>query len=434
MARPEPVQAPVRIERLAHEGRGVARIGGKTCFVEGALAGELVRIELVRRRARFDEARVLEVLEPAAERQAPPCRYYGLCGGCSLQHLAPAAQLAHKQAVLLELLEREAGRPAAVLPPLAGPALGYRHKARLGVKRVPKKGGVLIGFRERGKPYITDMRACPVLHPAAGERIGALRALLESLSIAAQVPQLEVAVDDAGRCALILRHLAEPTPADREALAEFGRANAIAFYLQPGGPETVTPLAGAVPLSYTLPAEDLRIGFEPADFTQVNFAVNRALVERVAGLLEPRAGEAGLDLFCGLGNFTLALARRGGRWLGLEGEAGLIERARANAERNGVGNLRFEQADLAADPLPPAARGPAEKVLLDPPRTGAEALLRGLDYSRLRRLVYVSCNPATLARDCAYLVRERGLRLEAAGAVDMFPHTAHLESVAVLGR
>ncbi len=430
MPKPVALAEPVRIERLSHEGRGVGRIDGKAVFVEGALAGELVRITLLRRRGRFDEARCDAVLEAAPERVSPPCEHFGVCGGCSLQHLAPAAQVAHKQAVLLELLEREGVLPDRVLAPLTGPTLGYRRKARLGVKLVPKKGGVLVGFRERGKPYIADLGACPVLHPAFGARLGVLRELIAGLSIPDRIPQLEVAVDDDGRGAMILRHLAPLDGDDRARLEAFGTAHDIDIHLQPAGPDSIAPLAQAGSLHYRLGEDGIALEFGVGDFTQVNFDINRAMVARVLELLDPQPGEQGLDLFCGLGNFTLPLARRGGQWLGLEGDPALIDRATANAARNDIATAQFSVADLAADPLPAAVRQPAERVLIDPPRTGAELIVGSLDFSRLKRLVYVSCNPATLARDSAVLLA-RGLRLQAAGIMDMFPHTAHVESMAV---
>ncbi|MCC7412201.1 MAG: 23S rRNA (uracil(1939)-C(5))-methyltransferase RlmD [Gammaproteobacteria bacterium] len=424
----------VRIESLAHEGRGVAHIGGKTTFVDGALPGELASIRYLRRRGRFDEATAVAITEAAVDRVAPGCPHYGVCGGCSLQHLAPAAQIAHKQRVLLEQLGHIGGvAPGRVLEPLLAPVWGYRRKARLGVKWVPGKGGALVGFRERGSAFITALTGCEVLHPAVGRRILALRELIGALSIRDRIPQLEVAVGEDDVAAIIVRHLAPLATADRERLAAFGAAHGIDFYLQPDGPGSVHALVPGAQraLRYRLPAHDVEIHFEPADFTQVSFDLNRRLVDRVVDLLAPAADQDVLDLYCGLGNFTLPLARRARRVCAFEGDAALVARAQANAARNGIANVELGEADLAAD-LPAAVRrGTFAKVLLDPPRSGAEALVRELPLAALRCLVYVSCNPATLARDAGILVGTRGLELVAAGVMDMFPHTTHVESIAV---
>ncbi len=424
-----------RIESLSHEGRGVAHVGGKTTFVEGGLPGETVELRYLRRRGRFDEAIVTAVLVAAATRREPGCVHYGMCGGCALQHLEPAAQIAHKQGVLLEQLRHAAGvAPAAILPPLVAAPWGYRRKARLGVRRVPKKGGVLVGFRERHSPYVAVLDACPVLAPAASALIPALKAMIGSLSVSDRVPQVEVAVTD-DAVALLLRHLAPLTAADGQVLAAFAAGHGVDLWLQPDGPASVHPLDGTAPrpLAYRLPHHDVEIRFGPADFTQVNFEINAQLVDRVVELLAPRADEHLLDLFCGLGNFTLPLARRAGAILGVEGDAGLVGRARENARHNGIANATFEVADLAGTPRLLTDTGYA-RVLLDPPRSGAESVVRTLNLDALERMVYVSCNPATLARDAGILVRERGLTLVQAGVMDMFPHTAHVESIAVFER
>lgn len=426
-----------RIESLSHEGRGVARVGGKTVFVDGALPGEQVTLRYLKRRGRFDEAVAVEILDPAPDRVEPPCEYAARCGGCTLQHLDPAAQLRHKQAMLLEQF-RHAGRvqPETVLPPLTGPSLGYRRKARLGVKYVRARERVLVGFREKHGNYIADIGHCPVLHPAVGNRLGALADLIGRLSVRSDLPQIEVAVAE-NETALVLRHLRSLTDADVAELRAFEQAEGLRLYLQPGGTDSVHPLdpgAQAMP-AYRLAEFDLEFRFAPTDFTQVNFDVNARLVGRVLELLAPEPGHAVLDLFCGIGNFSLALARRAARVTGVEGDAELVERARANAGRNGIGNAEFVVADLArAEPQADYLRRGFDRVLLDPPRTGAKEILSVLEPGPISRLVYVSCNPATLARDAGILVADKGFRLAAAGVVDMFPHTAHVESVAVFER
>ncbi len=425
----------LHIQALSHEGRGVARNAeGKTVFVAGALPGETVIARCHRFHRRFDEARVEQVLEPAPERVEPRCPHAGVCGGCSLQHLDPAAQIRHKQAVLLEQLEHLAGvQPEAVLEPLTGPLWSYRHKARLGVKYVEKKGLALVGFREQGSPYITELTTCEVLHESVGRQIMALRELITSLDARSRIPQIEVAVDDA-QTILVFRHLDPLSAADRRRLADFGRETGLVVYLQPKGPESIAPLwpGEGITLSYTLPEFDLELGFLPADFTQVNPELNRAMVRRAVELLDPGPEEAVLELFCGLGNFSLPLARQAGRVHGVEGDAALVARARANAARNALDNVEFEAADLTAESLAGAFMEPAfDKLLLDPPRSGALEVLSRLDLERIGRIVYVSCNPATLARDAGLLVRERGYHLRQAGVMDMFPHTAHVESIAL---
>jgi 23S rRNA (uracil1939-C5)-methyltransferase len=433
MSRAGPAGAPeiVDVVGMTHDGRGIARVSGKTVFVEGALDGESVALVRTRRRRNFDEARLERVLVNSPERVTPRCAYFGTCGGCSLQHVTPARQLELKQRVLLDSLERIGGlRPAALLEPLTGPQWGYRRRARLGVKDVPGKGRVLVGFRERAKPYVADMLRCEVLVPPFGGLVEPLSALIGSLDIRRQVPQIEIAAGDA-RCALVLRVLADPSAADVARLRGFAGAHGLELYLQTGGPGTVRPLDGdAVALEYALPRFGLTLAFAPTDFVQVNAAVNRALVGRVVDLLAPRRGDRVLDLFCGLGNFTLPLSLGASSVIGVDGDAGLIARARANAARNDIGNVSFVAADLF-DRAAACLREPADLVLLDPPRAGAaEAVAAGLGRGA-RRIVYVSCHPASLARDAGALVRDHGFTLTAAGIADMFPHTAHVESVAV---
>jgi len=421
---------------LSHEARGVARVDGKAVFVADALPGERVIMRRVTRRRNFDEAVLEQVLRASEDRVPAECPHFGLCGGCALQHLAPAAQLAFKQSQLLENLARLGSvEPTRVIEPLTGPTWAYRRRARLGVKLVPQKGRVLVGFRERSAPYVADLHECRVLAPPAGALMDPLAALVAGLSIAARVPQVEVAVAD-DVCALVLRVLDEPVAADLQALARFEQEHAVRIYLQPGGTETVRPLRSDVePLHYALPAFGLRIEFEPTDFIQVNGSLNEAMVTQAVELLDLEPGHRALDLFCGLGNFSLPLATRAREVVGVEGDAGLVARARRNAARNSISNAAFHVSDLVADPgHAPWAKSRYERVLLDPPRAGAREVLPMVGASGAERVVYISCHPGSLARDAGILVREHGFRLEAAGVMDMFPHTTHVEAMAVFER
>ncbi len=427
------------IAELGQDGRGVGRrADGKSVLVTGALPGERVRARVERRHRTYDEAVVEEVLRAAPERVAPRCPWFGTCGGCSLQHLAPEAQVRVKQGWLLDCLARIAhAEPARLLDPVTGPAWGYRRRARLAVRDVPRKGRVLVGFRERGGRHVTDMRACEVLDPRFASLPASLSELIGALSVRQRLPQVELAAGD-DEAALVFRHLEPLQEADRERLRAFGEAHGLQIHLQPGGPDTVSPLwpVDPPPLRYALPELEVTLAFGPLDFTQVNAAVNRAMVARALALLDPQPGERVLDLFCGIGNFSLPLARRGARVEGVEGEAALVERARANARANGLeAQARFHVADLATPPVnAPWLEGGVDKALLDPPRSGAEAMVHRLGELGVARIVYVSCHPATLARDVGVLVGRYGYRLEAAGVMDMFPHTAHVESIALLER
>ncbi len=418
---------------LTHEGEGVVH-GGKTVFVAGALPGESIRFRRTRRHRQHDEGELLEVLSPSAARVTPRCPHFGVCGGCALQHLAPGAQLAAKEAQLREALERVARvSPARWLDPLAGPEWGYRRRARLGARYVRKKGRVVVGFRERAAPYVAELTGCEVLAPQAAVLITPLAALLQELSIREQVPQIEVAAGD-NATALVLRVLREPTAEDRARLGAFAHTHGVRLYLQPGGLDSLAPLEPyPQALHYALPQFGVTLEFEPTDFIQVNGAVNAALVARAVELLELDERAQVLDLFCGLGNFTLPLARCAGRLVGVEGDAALIARARANAARNGISNAHFHIANLAGELAGlPWLAGPYSHVLLDPPRTGAREVLGAVAARGPGRVLYISCHPGSLARDLGVLVHEHGLRLEAAGVVDMFPHTTHVESLALL--
>jgi 23S rRNA (uracil1939-C5)-methyltransferase len=440
---------PVEIVDLDHDGRGVARVGGKVVFVPGALPGESVRLGRRRRRSGHDVAELAEVVTPSRDRVEPRCAHFGVCGGCALQHLDPAAQIAAKGRELQSQLERIGKvQPETVLEPLTGPAWEYRRRARLGVKYVPKKGRVLVGFRERESPYVTDVRRCHVLAPPVGALVEALASLVDTLEIRDRLPQIEVAIGDppAGAASaaaaatgaqpptvLVLRVLAEPTAADLDRLRAFARDRGVEFWLQPGGYDTVAPLdAPGTRLRYGLPEFGVDLEFGPMDFVQVNGELNRRMVARAIELLAPATSDAVLDLYCGLGNFTLPLATRAARVFGVEGEAGLVARARANAERQGLANAAFAVADLSRDLRgEPWARERWDRVLLDPPRVGAKEVLPTVAASRAERVVYISCHPGSLARDAGLLVHEHGFRLVAAGVMDMFPHTAHVESIAV---
>jgi len=430
--KPGPVQE-AEIVGLAHDGRGIARIDGKAVFVPGALPGERVTLRVIKQRRQMDEAVLGEILRASPDRVVPRCAHYGVCGGCSLQHLDATAQLAAKQAQLLEDLSR-IGRvsPERVLPPLRGPVWGYRRRARLGVKYVHKKGRVLAGFREREKPYLADLQHCEVLLPALRSLPQALAALVEGLSVRERVPQVEVAVGDAAT-ALVFRVMEEPSDEDLQRLEAFGLRLGAQIYLQPGGIASVRPLrADAAPLRYGIEPFDLCIEFGPLDFVQVNSEINTGMVGAALAALEVAPGERVLDLFCGLGNFTLPLARRAAWVVGVEGDDGLVARARANAAANGVDNVAFHSANL----FEPAkfgdwSAGRYDRVLLDPPRAGAREVVERMASWRPRRVVYISCHPGSLARDAGILVETQGYRLMAAGVMDMFPHTTHVESIAV---
>jgi 23S rRNA (uracil1939-C5)-methyltransferase len=429
---------PLTIESLDNEGRGVAHRGGKAVFVEGALPGEVVICAPRRIKPAYEIAALDRLLTESPFRVAPRCKYFGVCGGCSLQHLEPRAQVAVKQRVLEDALWH-IGRLRAdtMLAGIQGPAWGYRHRARLSARYVAKKGGMLVGFRERRSSYVADMMNCEVLPPRISGLIAPLREALGRLSIRERIPQVEVAVGEAADV-LVLRVLEPPTDADTAMLKAFADRHAVRLYLQPRGPDSAQPLHpdGTADLYYALPEFGLKIGFLPTDFTQVNHAVNRVLVRRALRLLDPQPGERIADMFCGVGNFALAIARRGAEVTGVEGSPELVARAQRNAHANGLASsVRFLAMDLfRVDAAALAALGRFERMLIDPPRDGAAELVKALDGDAPARIVYVSCNAATLARDASILVHARGYRLAAAGVVNMFPHTSHVESIAVFDR
>jgi len=423
-----------RIRDLSHDGRGVADLGGRRVFVAGALPEEHVLLRTRRRRRRLQEAELVDIVEPAADRVVPECEYFGRCGGCALQHLAYPAQIRFKQSVVAEALARIGGlAPAEWLAPITGRQWGYRRRARLGVKFVPGKERVLVGFRERAAPYVTDMRHCSVLVPPLDGCLGELADVIGASSIKARLPQVEAAVGDGGG-ALVLRVLEAPSDADIAAFAAFGRRHDIDIYLQPGGPGSLRPLSEPPrPLWYRLDAWDVRIEFAPTDFIQINAEINAAMVAAAVEAAEVDSEDRVLDLYCGLGNFSLPLARRVAEVLGVEGDAGLVARAARNALANGIENARFLTADLAEADWP-FFRERWDVVFLDPARTGAERAVASMDRMAPRRIVYVSCHPGTLARDAAVLVHERGYTLTRARILDMFPHTHHVEAIAVFER
>ena len=453
---PPPAHAPalrVAIASLDQEGRGLARIDGKAVFVEGALPGETVTITTLKRKPTYEIARAEEIVSASAARVTPRCPHFGVCGGCTLQHFDAAAQVAAKQRALEDALWHIGRvRAALILPAIHGPAWGYRHRARLSVRHVPKKGGVLVGFHERKSSYVADMTSCAILPLKISSLLPALRALVGALTVRDRLPQIELAVGDgipvrAGEAGsapatpafvLVLRILAPLSPADEDRLRAFADAHGVQFYLQPAGPETVLPFAPAAPrLAYELPEFGLVFPYSPTEFTQVNPAINRVLVRRAIALLDPQPAERIGDFFCGLGNFTLPIARRGATAVGIEGSASLVRRAEENAALNGLaGRAGFRVANLfAATAESVEALGAFDKALIDPPREGAIALVKALPPDGgPRRIVYVSCDPATLARDAGLLVHQKGFTLAAAGVVNMFPHTAHVESIALFER
>ena len=420
-----------QITDLAQDGRGFARMDGKAVFIADALPGETVRFKYLRTGRDADEGQTVAVDQASPDRVTPQCAHFGLCGGCALQHLAPEAQLRFKQKQLMDAYER-IGKvtPEQVVPALAGPAWHYRRRARMGVKHVPKKGGVLVGFRERDSNYLATLQRCEVLDQRVGYRLQELARVIGTLSIHNQVAQVEIAA--AEHVAIVMRVMQPPTADDLQRLAEFAQAEGCEIYLQSGGPKTVVPLTPPPRvLDYSPDGSDLRLRFEPTDFIQINSAVSQAIVRQALEWLAPQPGERVLELFCGLGNFSLPLARTGAQVVAVEGEEALVQRARDNAQRAGL-NIRFEKADLFAEGKGADwLQGGFDKVLLDPPRSGAKEILPQVAALRPQSILYVSCHLGTLARDAGMLVNEFGYRLVRTGVMDMFPHTTHVESMAL---
>lgn len=435
------------VERLDQEGRGIAHQDGKVVFIQGALPGELVRYERLRSKSSYDVGRISEVYRESPYRTKQRCPNFGFgpgsCGGCAMQHLEPSAQVAFKEKVLLDTLWHIGKvKPESILTPIFGPAWHYRHRARLTVRDVAKKGGVLVGFHEKASSYVADMKHCGILTENVDAMLLPMRALVSKLSIRQRMPQIEVAVGGDGRTALVFRTLDAPSEADMALLLEFGREHNADIWLQPKGPESAHAVLpeNENALGLSLPEFGVRISFKPTDFTQVNHALNETMVSRAVRLLDVRAEHKVADFFCGLGNFTMPLATRAARVIGIEGSEGLVARARQGAAKNNVADKTefvarnlFTWTEEDWNKLWRRMDG-IDRVLIDPPREGALALARVLAQTDLRpaRVVYVSCNPATLARDCAILHHEGGWHIRAAGIMNMFPHTGHVESMAVL--
>ncbi len=427
------------IESLSHEGRGVAHLDGKTLFVDGALPGETVTARYVNSKRKYDELAVESVSNPHPQRVTPPCQHAHVCGGCSMQHVSLDFQIAHKQQVLLDHLQHfGALKPEEVVAPIVSRSIGYRSKARLGVRFVVKRDEVLVGFRERFSNFLTAIDSCPVLIEQVGQRISELKLLVRSLSCYQRLPQIEVAAGD-DTVGLIIRHMDPLTEADREKLISFATDTGLALYLQPKGPDTVHkiwPEDGQEMLEYSLPAHSLKFDFHPTDFTQVNREINAKMLDQALDWLAPEKNDRVLDLFCGLGNFTLPMARIAGYVVGVEGSQAMVERGYHNARKNQIENVEFHAADLHLPMTDDKAHpwyGEYDKILLDPPRSGAEEIVKSIGRFNAARIVYVSCNPATLARDAGILAQQ-GYKLLKAGVMDMFPHTTHVESMALFER
>lgn len=424
------------ITRLSHDGRGVGRDSlGKTVFVDGVLPGEKVSYQVTHKKRRFNQAQVVEIIEPAAERVTPECAHFLTCGGCAQQHISHAAQLAAKQQSLLEQLTHFGQvTPRTILPALTGPIWGYRTKARLGVRYVIKKEKVLVGFRERHNSYLADIDSCAVLHPKIGQMISTLKTFISGLKAYQDIAQIEVAVGD-DRLALIFRNMQPLVTADQEQLISLAQQHDFDLYLQPAGPESIVkiwPEDNIQRLSYSLPDYNLTMNFYPTDFTQVNPALNRLMIKQALSLLQLTQDDIVLDLFCGLGNFTLPMAKYAEHVTGIEGSEAMVQRGYENAKLNNIQNIEFHAADLTQDQSHATwMQRKYSKVLLDPPRSGALEILPLVAKLGAKYILYVSCNPATLARDSGILCQQYGYRLENVGIMDMFPHTMHVEAMAL---
>ncbi len=430
-----------KIESLDHEGRGIARRDGKTIFIEGALTGETVTASVYRKKPSFENANVQRILRESSQRVTPQCVNFGRCGGCSMQHLDARAQVAAKQRVLEDNLWHIGKvRADQMLSPIHGPTWGYRRRARMTARYVAKKGGSLIGFHEKKSSFVTDMSSCEVLLPRVSKLLPALREMVGKLSIRERMPQIEVASGDTVDV-LVLRVLEPPSDDDKALFKAFADQHGVHLYLQPKGPDTAYPFWPEQPadLYYALPEFGIKMPFFPTEFTQVNHDVNRVLVHRALALLAPQPGERVADMFCGIGNFSLPIARSGAHVTGIEGSASLVKRATENAAYNGLSDVAQYRTmnlfEINADTFAAlCAPGRFDRMLIDPPRDGAAELVKALVAAPPQRIVYVSCSSATLARDASMLVHEQGYALSAAGVINMFPHTAHVESIAVFDR
>ena len=428
----EPVE--ISIEKLSHEGRGIGHIEGKTVFVDGALPGERVMMKYAMTRGKFDEGYAIEVLEAADNRVSAPCQHFDMCGGCSLQHMDSEAQIEFKQSILAEHFKHFGDiEPDSWLPPLQADTLGYRKKARLGVRWVSKKESCLVGFREKRSNFLAEIESCEVLYDKVSDLIMPLRELIGGMDAKQSTPQIELAAGD-DKLAFVIRHMEAMTDADNAKWLDFAQQNDIDLYYQSKGPKTVHkvwPEDNNERLSYQLPEFNVELNFHPMDFTQVNSSINRKMVSLALSLLEPEKNERVLDLFCGLGNFTIPLATIADKVIGVEGVETMVERGYENAKHNNLTNVDFYQADLQQDFSEKSwAKEGFDKILIDPPRSGAKDVVEYLPKFGAKRIVYVSCNPATLARD-AGIMKQQGYHLTKAGVMDMFPHTAHVESIAV---
>lgn len=421
------------IDGFTHDGRGVARIDGKAVFVTGALVGERVRAQHVARNRHFDEAKVLEILQASPDRVEPKCPHFGLCSGCVLQHLSAEKQIQAKQTTLMDNLQRIGHvQPQQILPVLSADAWGYRRKGRFSVRYVEKKGRVLVGFREIDPRFVADLKQCDTIIPELSQLIEPLSELINAMQAKLEIRQVEF-ISGNGPIALVFRNFVTLPESDLDLLRLFETEHVVQIYLQPGDIYSVFPLhANPEPLIFDIANHSINFQFQPLDFIQVNAKMNEALIDQSISLLEPQSDDVILDLFCGLGNFSLPLAKLASEVVGVEGDQNLVSRAKENAIRNHIDNVNFFAADLN-QPISAQWWKPKHfnKILLDPPRAGAIEVLKQLNLQGVNKIVYISCHPASLARDAGYLVNERGYRLVKAGAMDMFPQTAHVESIAV---
>ncbi len=426
----------ITINSLSHDGRGIGYLSGKATFVEGALKGEELEIEYLKRKASWDEAKIVNILSPAPGRKKPACDFFTICGGCSLQHMDNSSQIIHKESVLIEqLLHIGKVTPKEILPPVFANEYGYRRKARLGVRYVFKKEKLLIGFRERNGRYLADIEACSVLHPSIGQNIPLLRDFILSLEAYLHIPQLEVAVGG-DSTAIIIRHMEPFNVKDQETMQKFATINNFQIYLQPKGPESAYlfyPQNTHPRLRYLLEDYQLEMLFHPTDFTQVNSEINKKLIQQAIALLKPNQDETLLDLFCGIGNFTLPCSRFYKKVVGVEGSQLMVERGYENALHNAITNVEFHCRNLAEQNDSDSWMQNFDAILLDPPRIGAWEIIQKIPHSNTKKVLYISCNPATLSRDAAHLC-QNGFMLDSVGVLDMFPHTSHVESIALFTR
>lgn len=422
------------VENLSHEGRGVTHVDGKTVFIHNALPGEKVEFKYTYCSRSHDEAKMTTIIAPSDDRVSPACRHYEFCGGCQMQHMSMEKQIEHKQNILLEQLKHFGKTsPKKVINPVTAQELGYRRKARIGVRHIPKKERVLVGFRERNGRYIADLKQCVVLHPELGEKLEILGKLIEQLSCYQHVPQLETAVGE-NKTAIILRHMVELTPEDKQILINFGKEHQIEIYSQPNKPlpmEKLYSLSDEL-LNYQLDNHNITMHFQPSDFTQVNNEINQKMIDLALDLLDLKPEDKVLDLFCGIGNFSLPIARYAKEVTGVELSESAVKRAEENAEKNNLSNTKFYAANLFEDNSEQEwFNQKYNKILIDPARSGAEEIANIIEKFDAEIIVYVSCNPATLARDAGVLVNNKNYTLQKAGIMNMFPHTAHVESIAL---